>query len=231
MRHLKAGRKLGRTASHRRAMLRNMVTSLFREERVHTTEAKAKEARRMAERLITRARGGTLHDRRLAARYIQDSEVLRKLFADLAPRFAERPGGYTRIYKTGFRDGDGGRTAMLELLGAPAVRDREKKEASKGRKARSRAEERAAAEASSAEAAAEAQAEKSGKGGKAEKAEKTAKQGKTAKTKKKTVEPAERKAEGKARSEKAEAADGLKGGKSARRGLFGRGKSGGKKGE
>lgn len=217
MRHLKAGRKLGRTASHRRAMLRNMVTSLFREERVHTTEARAKEARRMAERLITRARGGTLHDRRLVARHIQDGEVLKKLFAELAPRFAERPGGYTRVYKTGFRDGDGGRTAMLELLGAPAVRDREKKEAAKGKKAQARAKDREAAEAANAKAAAEAEAEKTVKAEKKDKA---------AKPKQKAAEPAEKKQAAKAPGRKADAGDATKSGKPARRGLFGLGKKG-----
>ncbi len=116
MRHRKKGRKLSRTASHRRAMLRNMATSLFRHERVTTTTAKAKELRPYAERLITLARRGDLHARRLAARKIADKEVLAKLFEDIGPRFAERPGGYTRILKLGHRRGDAAEMALIELV-------------------------------------------------------------------------------------------------------------------
>ena len=116
MRHRKKGRHLGRTASHRRATLRNMATSLFRHERIETTEAKAKELRPFAERLITLARRGDLHARRLARRSIADREVLGKLFEDLGPRFAERPGGYTRVLKLGARKGDGADMALIELV-------------------------------------------------------------------------------------------------------------------
>ena len=116
MRHRKKGRHLGRTASHRRATLRNMATSLFRHERIETTEAKAKELRPFAERLITLARRGDLHARRLARRSIDDREVLGKLFEDLGPRFAERPGGYTRVLKLGARKGDGADMALIELV-------------------------------------------------------------------------------------------------------------------
>ena len=116
MRHRKKGRKLSRTASHRRAMLRNMATSLFRHERVTTTTAEAKELRPYAERLITLARRGDLHARRLAARKIADREVLAKLFEDIGPRFAERPGGYTRILKLGHRRGDAAEMALIELV-------------------------------------------------------------------------------------------------------------------
>ncbi|MCH1570611.1 MAG: 50S ribosomal protein L17, partial [Longimicrobiales bacterium] len=96
MRHRKKGRQLSRTRSHRKATLRNLATSLFRHERIETTTAKAKELRPYAERLITLARRGDLHARRLAAMKIQDREVLGKLFDDIAPRYMERPGGYTR---------------------------------------------------------------------------------------------------------------------------------------
>lgn len=116
MRHRIATVKLGRTSAHRRAMLRNMVTSLFREERIVTTIPRAKECRRVAERIITFAKRGDLHARRQAARMVQDNGVLKKLFDEIGPRFAERPGGYTRILKTGFRAGDNAAMSLLELL-------------------------------------------------------------------------------------------------------------------
>lgn len=116
MRHRKKGRGLSRSPSHRRAMLRNMATSLFRHERITTTTARAKELRPYAERLITLARRGDLHARRLAARRIADREILGKLFDDLGPRYAERPGGYTRILKLGNRQGDAADMALIELV-------------------------------------------------------------------------------------------------------------------
>ena len=116
MRLRKKGRKLQRTASHRRAMLRNMATSLFRHERIETTTAKAKELRPYAERLITLARRGDLHARRLVARKIQDREVLGKLFDEISSRYAERPGGYTRILKLGNRKGDAAEISLIELV-------------------------------------------------------------------------------------------------------------------
>ncbi len=116
MRHRKKGRKLSRTSSHRKATLRNMVTSLFRHERIETTTAKAKELRPYAERLITLARRGDLHSRRLARRKIEDREVLGKLFDDIAPRYTERPGGYTRILKLGNRKGDAAEMSLIELV-------------------------------------------------------------------------------------------------------------------
>ena len=116
MRHRKKGRKLNRTASHRKATLRNLATSLFRHGRIRTTTAKAKELRPYAERLITLARRGDLHARRLAATKIQDREVLGVLFNDLGPRFAERPGGYTRILKLGNRKGDAAEMSLIELV-------------------------------------------------------------------------------------------------------------------
>lgn len=116
MRHRKKGRELSRTATHRKALLRNLATSLFRHERIETTTAKAKELRPYAERLITLARRGDLHSRRLAGRKIQDREVLGKLFKDIAPRFGERPGGYTRILKLGHRKGDAAEMSLIELV-------------------------------------------------------------------------------------------------------------------
>lgn len=116
MRHRKKGRQLSRTRSHRKATLRNMATSLFRHERIETTTAKAKELRPYAERLITLARRGDVHSRRLAAAKIQDREVLGKLFDEIAPRYSERPGGYTRVLKLGNRKGDAAEMSLIELV-------------------------------------------------------------------------------------------------------------------
>jgi large subunit ribosomal protein L17 len=116
MRHRAKGRQLSRTSTHRRAMLNNMATSLFEHGRVVTTEAKAKELRPFAEKLITLARRGDLHARRLVQRKIKDRETLSRLFTDIGPRFAARPGGYTRILKLGHREGDGADIARIELL-------------------------------------------------------------------------------------------------------------------
>ena len=118
MRHRAKHRQLSRTASHRRAMLSNLATDLFRHEHVVTTVAKAKELRPMAEKLITLARRGDLHARRLVERRIKDKEASGKLFKEYGPRFAARPGGYCRIIKLGFRVGDGADTARIELLEA-----------------------------------------------------------------------------------------------------------------
>jgi len=117
VRHRKKGRQLSRTSSHRKATLRNLATSLFQHERIETTTAKAKELRPYAERLITLARRGDLHARRLAAMKIQDRQVLGKLFDDIAPRYTERPGGYTRILKLGNRKGDAAEMSLIELVG------------------------------------------------------------------------------------------------------------------
>jgi len=116
MRHRVRGRQLSRTSSHKRAMLRNMATSLFQHDRIETTEAKAKELRPYAERLITLARRGDLHARRQVERRIKDRAVSGRLFAEIGPRFAGRPGGYTRIVKLGHRVGDGAEVARIELL-------------------------------------------------------------------------------------------------------------------
>lgn len=116
MRHLRSGRQLSRTASHRKMLLRNLVTELFRHERIETTAAKAKEARRMAERLITFAKRGDLHARRRVDRFVMNREVTRKLFTTIAPWYEGRDGGYTRIIRTRARLGDGAEMALLELV-------------------------------------------------------------------------------------------------------------------
>jgi len=116
MRHRKKGRQLSRTASHRRATLRNLAANLFQHGRIETTTAKAKELRPYAERLITLARRGDLHARRLAARKIHDRAILGKLFDEIGPRFQARPGGYTRILKLGTRRGDAAEMALIELV-------------------------------------------------------------------------------------------------------------------
>jgi len=127
MRHLVKGRKLGRTTAHRTAMLRNLVTSFLEKERVRTTLAKAKEARPLAEKMITLAKGGTLHDRRRALSFVRKESAVKKLFETLGPRFSERPGGYSRIVKLSPRPGDGAAMAMLELVGSEYVKKAKKK--------------------------------------------------------------------------------------------------------
>ncbi len=120
MRHNVSGRKLNRTASHRKMLYRNLVTSLFKHERIQTTVPKAKEARSVAEKLITFAKRGDLHARRMAARKLTEPEVLAKLFEEIGPRYAERPGGYTRILRMGPRKGDNAEMAILELVDGTA---------------------------------------------------------------------------------------------------------------
>lgn len=116
MRHRKRGRHLNRTTPHRKMMLRNMAASLFLHERIETTVAKAKELRHFAEPLITKAKRGDLHARRQVARKIHDKAALAKLFDEIGPRFAERPGGYTRVVKLGHRSGDAADLAIIELV-------------------------------------------------------------------------------------------------------------------
>lgn len=119
MRHGVAGRRLSRTSAHREAMIDNMVTSLLRHERIRTTVPKAKEARIVAEKMITLGKKGSLHNRRTAAKVVNDREVLAKVFGPLAERYAERPGGYTRIIRLGKRLGDAAEMALLELVDRP----------------------------------------------------------------------------------------------------------------
>ena len=145
MRHLKSGRKLNRNSSHRHAMFRNMVTSLLLHEHLHTTDAKAKELRRFAERIITLGKRGTLHARRQALSFVRSRRVVAKLFDDIAPRFSERPGGYTRITKIGIRRGDAAPISLIELTerGDRALSEAEKKRERKRRAARKKEEQAA----------------------------------------------------------------------------------------
>ena len=116
MRHNVGGRQLGRNSAQRRALYRSQLLSLFTHGRIRTTEAKAKELRPFVEKLITKAKSGTLHARRLAGRHVQKRAAADKLFQEIGPKFATRPGGYTRILKTGHRKGDGAEMARIELI-------------------------------------------------------------------------------------------------------------------
>src|SRR5436309_5355099 len=116
MRHRVAGVKLSRTAAHRRALFRNLVTALLEHEAIRTTDAKAKEIRRWADRMITLGKQGTLHARRRAAAVLRQASVVKKLFDDIAPRYAERNGGYTRVVKLGHRVGDAAHLSVVELV-------------------------------------------------------------------------------------------------------------------
>ena len=121
MRHRKAGRKLNRTAAHRKAMLRNIVTSLLEHERIVTTVPKAKEARRVTEKMITLGKRGDLHARRQAMAYIRSKGIVAKLFDEISSQYADRQGGYTRIIRTGNRYGDAAPMAIVELVGYEEV--------------------------------------------------------------------------------------------------------------
>ena len=145
MNHRTGFNALSRTSAHRRAMLRNMVTSLFRFERITTTKAKAKEARRKAEKLVTRAKVDSVHNRREVAKYIADAKILNKLFTDIAPRMKERNGGYTRILKLGFREGDAADVVILELVDYNLEQVEEKKAADKAKKDAKKADKKGAA--------------------------------------------------------------------------------------
>ncbi len=125
MRHRKSGRHLNRTSSHRRAMFRNMAASLFRHELIKTTLPKAKELRRVAEPLITLAKEDSTARRRLAFARLRDKEAVSKLFEELGPRYRERPGGYLRILKCGFRRGDAAPMAYVELVDRPQPSEEE----------------------------------------------------------------------------------------------------------
>jgi large subunit ribosomal protein L17 len=121
MRHLKQGRKLGRTAAHRKALLRNLASALLEHGRIITTEAKAKELRRVADKLVTLGKRGNLHARRQALQVIRSNAVVRKLFDEVAPRFAARNGGYTRVLRLGYRPGDAAAMAVIELVDSQAT--------------------------------------------------------------------------------------------------------------
>jgi large subunit ribosomal protein L17 len=131
MRHLKTFRKLGMNSSHRKAMMRNMVTSLIEHERIETTDTRAKELRRLADRMITLGKRGDLHSLRLSLKTIRTKTAAKKLFDDLAPRFKDRQGGYTRVVKTGRRVGDNAPMAILEWSVQPAAEPVSKKKPSK----------------------------------------------------------------------------------------------------
>ena len=166
MKHRVVGRRLDRTTEHRTAMLRNMATSLFRHERITTTTPKAKELKRFAEKIVTLAKKGTPHARRVANRDVRDVEVLNKLFGSLADRFKARAGGYTRLVRVGRRHGDNAELAVIELLDrAPTAEPAEGEDKGKG--------EKKAAKPAKAEKAPKAKAEKPAK--KAEKAPKAEK--------------------------------------------------------
>jgi large subunit ribosomal protein L17 len=118
MRHLNTGRKLSRNSSHRWALMRNLMAALLREEKIQTTDAKAKELRRFVDRVITLGKQGSLHARRQVLAIIQDKAVVKKLFDSIGPRFRDRPGGYTRIIKLGWRHGDAAPVSLVELVGS-----------------------------------------------------------------------------------------------------------------
>ena len=172
MRHRKDHRKLSRTSAHRKALLRNLVTALFQYERIETTVAKAKEARRLAERLITFAKRGDVAARRHVARFVMRPDVTKKLFDTIAPWYEERAGGYTRILRIGRRLGDGGEIAYLELVKSVEQKEQERKDriaaaeakalAESGAKAEPKKKKKAEAE-EPAEAAAEAKPKRGAK--------------------------------------------------------------------
>ncbi|ABF40258.1 LSU ribosomal protein L17P [Candidatus Koribacter versatilis Ellin345] len=154
MRHRVGGWKLGRNTEHRRALLRNLVTSLIVEERIETTVPKAKAMRPHVEKMITLGKQGNVAARRQAAAYLMTSEAVDKLFNTISPRFGDREGGYLRIVRTGFRPGDGGEKAFIELLGSEKIIDekREKRAAARAKRAE---DNRKALEAQQAQAEAE----------------------------------------------------------------------------
>lgn len=160
MKHRVAGRKLGRTTEHRTALLRNLSTALFEKEKITTTLAKAKELRPFAEKLLTLAKKETLHARRLVLRHVHDKKVVAKLLDTLSARYAQRPGGYTRILKLGPRRGDHAEMAIIELVGVEGEAKAEKKSKAGKARARKARPARAAAQPEAAEAEAAETAEK-----------------------------------------------------------------------
>jgi large subunit ribosomal protein L17 len=147
MRHRKAGFKLGRNTSHRRALLRNLATSVILEERVETTLTKAKAVRPEVEKMITLGKRGDLSARRLALSYLMTREAVDKLFDTIAPRMGDRTGGYLRIVKGGFRRGDGGEIAFIELMGSEAVQEEKRKKRAESRAKRAEEAKKAMEEA------------------------------------------------------------------------------------
>jgi large subunit ribosomal protein L17 len=158
MRHLKAGKKLGRNTSHRRALLRNLVTSLIVEERIETTESKAKAMRPLVEKMITLGKKGDVNARRLAAGYLMTRDSVDKLFDTVSPRMGDRNGGYLRIIHKGWQKGDGAEKVFIELLGSEKVIDEKRQK---------RAEARAKRAEETRKAMEEAQAQQQAEGGEA----------------------------------------------------------------
>lgn len=201
MRHRVAGRKLGRTSEHRIALLRNLSTALFDKEKITTTLAKAKELRPYAEKLISLSKRETLHARRLVLRQIHDKKVVAKMFESLSARYAERPGGYTRIIKLGPRRGDHAEMAIIELVGSESDSASKSKGKAKGKSAKGGAKAKAKAKASKAKKSAAASGSDKAKPdkteSKTEKPKKKASAGKSSKAKaeseKATAKPKARK--------------------------------------
>ena len=148
MRHRNAGFKLGRNPSHRRAMLRNLVTSILIEDRVVTTVTKAKAARPLVEKMITLGKRGDLHARRQALAFLMTDDAVSRLFETVAPRYGDRQGGYLRIVRTGFQKGDGAEKAFIELLGAEKLLDEKRQKRADARQKRREDMEKAMAEQS-----------------------------------------------------------------------------------
>ena len=146
MRHRKAGFKLGRNTSHRRALLRNLVTSILMEDRVETTVTKAKAARPHVEKMITLGKKGDVHSRRQALSFLQTREAVTRLFDTVAPRYGDRNGGYLRITRSGFQRGDGAEKAFLELLGAEQELDEKREKRAEARAKRREEMQKALAE-------------------------------------------------------------------------------------
>lgn len=132
MRHGKAGSKLGRTSSHRKAMFRNMVTSFLKYEKIKTTDVKAKELKKVAEKMITLGKRGDLHARRQALAFVRDPAVVGKLFSELSERYRQRPGGYTRVVKMGYRTGDNAPLSVVELIDTVQKKPKKKTAAADG---------------------------------------------------------------------------------------------------
>lgn len=156
MRHLKAGKKLGRNTSHRRALLRNLVTSLVMEERIETTVSKAKAMRPQVEKMITLGKRGDVSSRRLASGFLMTREAVDKLFGTVAPRMGDRNGGYTRMIRKGFQQGDGAEKVYIELMGSEQVIDEKRQK---------RADARAKRAEEARKALEEAQAQQQAEGG------------------------------------------------------------------
>ena len=160
MRHLKAGWKLGRNTSHRRALLRNLVTSLILQERIETTLPKAKAMRPHVEKMITLGKRGDLAARRLAGSYLVTREAVERLFDTVSPRFGDREGGYLRIIRKGYRRGDGGETVYIELLGSEKIQEEKREKRAEARAKKAEEAKKVMEEQNAAEAQAAASEEK-----------------------------------------------------------------------